>query len=80
MSAERLVVLLICGLCLATGVAAEEAPAPEAEAEAEFIEYLGMWDLTDEDWQLLEEEMAAAEERSEPAPEGEASTETEDEG
>ncbi len=76
MSAERLVALLICGLCLATGVAAEEEPAPEAE----FIEYLGMWDLTDEDWQLLEEEMAAAEERSEPAPEGEASTETEDEG
>ena len=76
MSAERLVALLICGLCLATGVAAEEELAPEAE----FIEYLGMWDLTDEDWQLLEEEMAAAEERSEPAPEGEASTETEDEG
>ena len=76
MSAERLVALLICGLCLATGVAAEEEPAPEAE----FIEYLGMWDLTDEDWQLLEEEMAAAEERGEPAPEGEASTETEDEG
>jgi len=58
------------------GVAAEEEPAPEAE----FIEYLGMWDLTDEDWQLLEEEMAAMEERSEPEPEGEASTETEDEG
>lgn len=76
MSAERLVALLICGLCLGTGVAAQEEPVPEAE----FIEYLGMWDLTDEDWQLLEEEMAAAEERSEPAPEGEASTETEDEG
>ena len=76
MSAERLVALLICGLCLGTVVAAEEEPAPEAE----FIEYLGMWDLTDEDWQLLEEEMAVAEERSEPAPEGEDSTETEDEG
>ena len=76
MSAERLVALLICGLCPAMGVAAEEEPAPEAE----FIEYLGMWDLTDEDWQLLEDEMAAAEERSEPAPEGEDSTETEDEG
>jgi len=76
MSAERLVALLICGLCLGTVVAAEEEPAPEAE----FIEYLGMWDLTDEDWQLLEDEMAAAEERSEPAPEGEDSTETEDEG
>ena len=77
MSVERHVALLICGLCLVTAEAAEEEPAPEAE----FIEYLGMWDLTDEDWQLLEEvEMAAAEERSEPAPEGEASTETEDEG
>ena len=40
-----------------------------------------MWDLTDEDWQLLnEDEAAVAKERSEPAPEGEASTENEDEG
>jgi hypothetical protein len=77
MSAERLVALLICGLCLGTVAVAEEGPAPEAE----FIEYLGMWDLTDEDWLLLEdEEMAVAEERSDAAPEGEASTETEDEG
>jgi len=77
MSAERHVALLICGLCLCTAAATEEEPAPEVE----FIEYLGMWELTDEDWLLLEdEEMAVAEERSEPAPEGEASTETEDEG
>ena len=40
-----------------------------------------MWEQTDEDWQLLDEvETAVAEERSEPAPEGEASTENEDEG
>jgi len=78
MSAEQHVALLLCGLCLGTVAVAEEQvePAPEVE----FLEYLGMWELTDEDWQLLDEvETAVAEERSEPAPEGEASTETEDE-
>ena len=79
MSAERHLALLVCGLCLgAVAVAQEQAePAPDVE----FLEYLGMWDLTDEDWLLLnEEETAVAKERSEPAPEGEASTEKEDEG
>jgi len=33
----------------------------------EFLEYLGLWEETDEDWQL------------DPVPEGEESTETEDE-
>ena len=78
MSAKRQLALLVCGLCFGAAAGAEEQP--EADPEAEFLEYLGMWDLTDEDWQLLEDEMAAAEERSEPAPEGEDSTETEDEG
>jgi hypothetical protein len=77
MSAKWHVALLICGLCLGTVAAADEEPAPEAE----FLEYLGMWELTDEEWLLLDDEEAAvAEERSEPAPEGEDSTETEDEG
>ena len=79
MSAERDVALLVCGLCLSMLAVAEEQAEPAPEVE--FLEYLGMWELTDEDWQLLdEEETAVATERSEPAPEGEASTETEDEG
>ena len=77
MSAERHVALLICGLCLCTAAATEEGPAPEVE----FIEYLGMWEQTDEEWLLHDDaETVVVEERSEPAPEGEDSTEIEDEG
>ena len=78
MSAERamramLLGLAMCGTDLAVA-ADEEAP------ELEFLEYLGMWEETDEDWVMLEETMAAGnDERSDPAPEGEESTENEDE-
>ena len=55
---------------------AEDEPAPDAE----FLEYLGMWEETDEDWLLLDEIAVAEEtERSDPAPEGEESPETENE-
>jgi len=51
--------------------------------DAEFLEYLGSWEESDEEWLIFETEQAAdaaeAQERSETAPEGEASTETEDE-
>ena len=63
--------LLGCGLVLA---ADEELP------DLEFLEYLGSWDGTDEDWLLFEEPVTAdVEERSDPAPEGEESTEKTDE-
>ena len=63
--------LLGCGLVLA---ADDELP------EMEFLEYLGSWDGTDEDWLLFREPVTAdAEERSDPAPKGEESTETTDE-
>ena len=77
MSAERVIAVLVGGLCLGAAAAAgEEVPA----ADAEFLEYLGMWEETDEDWLLFEEVQAAdAEERSDPAPEGEASPEKTDE-
>ena len=78
MSAEMSLALLACGLCLTTAVVAEEEPPPEADAE--FIEYLGMWEETDEDWMLLEEiKVADSDERSDPAPEGEESAEKTDE-
>lgn len=74
MSAERLA-LLACGLCL--GVPAFTA---EPEPDPEFIEYLGMWDATDEDWQLFDEVQAAEiEQRRDPEPVGEESAETRDE-
>jgi hypothetical protein len=64
-SPERHLALLACGLCLGPAAMAEEELPPEAE----FLEYLGMWEETDEDWLL----------RSDPVPEGEESTETENE-
>lgn len=74
MSAERLA-MLACGLCL--GV---PAFAAESDPDPEFIEYLGMWDETDEDWQLLDEVKAAEiEQRRDPEPEGEESAEIRDE-
>jgi hypothetical protein len=75
-SPERYAVLLACGLCLCAAAIAEEELPPDAE----FLEYLGMWEETDEDWLLLDE-IALVEnmERSDPVPEGEESTETENE-
>ena len=73
MSADK--AIMVCGLLLCSGwAAAEDRP------ELDFLEYLGMWEESDEEWQLLEESLRADnEERSEPAPEGEASTEKDDE-
>ena len=75
-SPERHVVLLVCSLCLGAVALAEEEPSPDAE----FLEYLGMWEETDEDWRMLDEVVTVEnKERSDPAPEGEESTETENE-
>jgi hypothetical protein len=63
--------LLGCSLVLA---ADDEVP------DAEFLEYLGLWDESDEDWLIFDEPITAdAEERSDPVPEGEESTEKADE-
>ncbi len=77
MSADGAFRATFYGLLLCGGLSlAEEAEAPEIE----FLEYLGMWEESDEDWQILNETMTADnEERSDPAPEGETSTEKEDE-
>ena len=77
MSADRQLTLLACAMCLGTAAFAEEGAE---ELDAEFLEYLGMWEETDEEW-LLHEDMLAAdlEERSDPVPEGEESTEQENE-
>ena len=70
-SAILVTMSLGCGLALA---AEDEMP------EAAFIEYLGLWAESDEDWLLFEEPITAdSEERSDPAPEGEESTENTDE-
>ncbi len=63
--------LLGCSVVLA---ADEEIPDPE------FLEYLGLWEESDEDWLIFDEPVSAeTDERSEPAPEGEESPEKTDE-
>ena len=72
MSAERAIALVVAGCASAPPHCAEEEPAPDAD----FLEYLGMWQESDEDWLLLEEiQMTDLDERSDPVPEGEESTE-----
>lgn len=65
---------LLLGASLALA-ADEEIPDPD------FLEYLGTWEETDEDWLIFKEPVAAEveEERSEPVPESEDSTEKTDE-
>ncbi len=64
----------VCGLVLA---ADNELP------DAEFLEYLGSWEESDEVWleldQLVELVIAESDERSDPAPQGKESTEKDDE-
>lgn len=76
MLASRLVSALVFGLCSFAVLAEEEAP------DLEFLEYLGMWEESDEDWLMFSGSASAEDrrqERSEPAPEGEDSTEKSDE-
>ena len=80
MSAEGTIALVACGLCLGSVALAEEQQPPDAE----FLEYLGMWEEFDEDWMVLDSMQAADDttnddERSDPAPEGEESAEMKDE-
>jgi len=77
MSADRTLRAMVFGLLLCgnAAIAADEDEVPEVA----FLEYLGMWEETDEEWMLLDETMTAdTEERSDPAPEGEESMETDD--
>ncbi len=73
---------LCCALLACTSVVAmadDETETDEAPDMA-FLEYLGMWDETDEDWLLLDDDVVAnIEERADPVPQGEESTEKKDE-
>ena len=59
------------------------AAADEDLPDAEFLEYLGSWEQSDEEWLMFEEPAEAGEtengERIEPVSDGEESTETDDE-
>ncbi|HEX9852448.1 MAG TPA: hypothetical protein VGA68_05515 [Woeseiaceae bacterium] len=68
---------MVCGLLGGGMAGADEVP------ELEFLEYLGSWEESDEDWLLFKaidtEPTTVPDERIDPAPTGEESTETEDE-
>ena len=69
---------LLCGiaLCGPASAVAEDEEVPDMA----FLEYLGLWEESDEDWRMLDgDAVADTDERSDPVPEGEESTETEDE-
>jgi hypothetical protein len=67
--------MLLLGFGLA--IAGEEE---DDTPDMEFLEYLGSWEESDEEWLMFEGPVTAElDERSDPAPEGEESTETEDE-
>ena len=56
--------------------------ADEELPEIEFIEYLGLWEESEEDWTMFSDPIEARnenDERSDPAPDGKESTETDDE-
>jgi len=56
--------------------------ADEVQPDLEFLEYLGSWEESDEDWLMFAEVMdkkVAEEDRKQPVPNEEISTESEDE-
>ena len=59
LASQRLqLVLCVTGLCCGSAAIADSEDAPDMA----FLEYLGMWDETDEDWLLLEDETPAKDE------------------
>ena len=82
MSVSRRLRQLLPGLLL--GVCGMLLAADNELPEAEFIEYLGSWEESDEEWLIFvlngEQMTADSDERIDPAPRGEESTENDDEG
>jgi len=67
-------------LVLAFGAAGTVLAAEAEEPEMEFVEYLGLWEESDEEWLMVEHQMnVESEARIDPVPEGEESREDEDE-
>jgi hypothetical protein len=62
-----------------SGIAVAETEEDDGPDMA-FLEYLGLWEESDEEWLLIEEEVVAEnDERSDPVAEREESVEIEDE-
>jgi hypothetical protein len=68
----------VCGLALINSGAA--VAGDDEEPDMDFLEYLGMWEETDEEWLLLDEvTLADNDERSDPESKDEESPEIDDE-
>lgn len=54
--------------------------ADAEEPDMEFLEYLGLWEESDEEWLIIDRQIALeSDERIDPAPQGEESAEKDDE-
>jgi hypothetical protein len=73
-------VAVLCGLFGCSGIVAAD---DEVMPDMEFLEYLGSWEESDEDWVLLAadavKQIATEEKRTDPAAKEEESVETDDE-
>ena len=82
MSVSRRMNQLLPGLLL--GVCGMVLAADNELPEAALLEYLGSWEGSDEEWLIFvkdsEQLTADSEKRIDPAPQGEESTENDDEG
>lgn len=81
MSGRPTLTLLAPGLLVLSGLAnANDDELPEME----FLEYLGMWQESDEEWLVFEDETdrvaSESDERIDPVPTGKESKELDDEG
>jgi hypothetical protein len=65
---------------LMCGVASTVLAADAEEPDMEFLEYLGLWEESDEEWVMIDRQLSLeTDERIDPAPQGEESTENDDE-
>jgi hypothetical protein len=82
MSAENPIALAALQLAVLCGLSGGATAAADEEPELEFLEYLGSWEGSDEDWLLFDEvdseQVKADDERRDPAPTAEESTENDD--
>jgi hypothetical protein len=75
---------MLASRCLSAAlliIASLAVAADEELPEIEFLEYLGLWEESDEEWVMFNEPLNADNKdqlRSEPVPEGEESTEKHD--
>lgn len=67
-------------LWMLCGVAGTVLAADAEEPEMEFLEYLGQWEESDEEWVMIDRQLSLeTDKRIDPAPQGEESTENDDE-